>query len=247
MTVMKKLASGALLVALLVPLLASASIQVQGTRFIYPGNVREITVDLHNEADRAALVQSWLDSGNPSSEPGAEQLPFVVLPPLVRVEPQVGQTLRIAYTGQSLPEDRESVFWLNVLDVPPKPQANDGEEQNVMRLAFRTRVKMFFRPGGLQGSLEEAVEHMSWSLQPVGNGYALRATNDSPYHVSFRDLALTSGGHTYPSIDSGMVDPYATADFPLKGLTSAVVSGDIVGHWLNDFGASVEQNYSLMR
>lgn len=243
MTLINRLAVGALLTALAVPPTAMAGIQVQGTRFIYPGDAREITVDLQNDADRPALVQSWLDSGDPAAEPGVEELPFVVLPPLVRVEPHTGQTLRIAYAGQGLPMDQESVFWLNVLDVPPR--AENSEEHNVMRLAYRTRVKLFFRPDGLVGTLQDAAENISWTLESMEGGYALRAHNDSAFHVSYRELILTVGGHDYHSNDSGMVGPHATADFVMKGLNMPVVSGDITGHWLNDYGASIEQHYDL--
>ncbi|GEN23772.1 fimbrial chaperone [Halomonas cupida] len=243
MTLINKLVAGVLLAALAVPQGAVAGIQLQGTRFIYLSDAREITVDLQNDADRAALVQSWLDSGDASAEPGVEQLPFVVLPPLVRVEPRTGQTLRIAYTGQGLPEDQESVFWLNVLDVPPRVE--NSEDRNVMRLAYRTRVKLFFRPDGLPGTLQDAAENISWTLESVGEGYALRAHNDGAFHVSFRDITLRADGHDYHSTDSGMVGPHDTADFVMEGLSIPVASGEVTGYWLNDYGASMEQHYPL--
>jgi P pilus assembly chaperone PapD len=40
------------------------NIIVNGTRFIYPGNEKEITVQLSNNADRPALAQAWLDNGD---------------------------------------------------------------------------------------------------------------------------------------------------------------------------------------
>ncbi|MFK9842653.1 molecular chaperone, partial [Escherichia coli] len=36
------------------------NIIVNGTRFIYPRNEKEITVQLSNNADRPALAQAWL-------------------------------------------------------------------------------------------------------------------------------------------------------------------------------------------
>lgn len=243
MTVMRKVAGALAFSVSLAPQLASAGIQVQGTRFIYPGDAREIAVELHNDADRPALVQSWLDSGDASADPGTEQLPFVVLPPLVRVGSHAGQTLRIGYTGEALPSDRESVFWLNVLDVPPR--AEDGDDRNIMRLAFRTRVKLFFRPDGLPGTLQETAEQLTWSVEPTGDGYVLRAHNEGAYYVSFADVTLNAGGHRYESNDSGMVAPHGIADFTLDGLTSSVMAGEVIGYWLNDFGTRHETSYSL--
>ncbi|WP_171992096.1 fimbria/pilus periplasmic chaperone, partial [Klebsiella pneumoniae] len=45
------------------------NIIVNGTRFIYPGNEKEITVQLSNTADRPALAQAWLDNGNADATP----------------------------------------------------------------------------------------------------------------------------------------------------------------------------------
>jgi P pilus assembly chaperone PapD len=45
------------------------NIIVNGTRFIYPGNEKEITVQLSNNADRPALAQAWLDNGDADATP----------------------------------------------------------------------------------------------------------------------------------------------------------------------------------
>ncbi|RDL19866.1 pili/flagellar assembly PapD-like chaperone [Serratia fonticola] len=71
-----------------------------------------------------------------------------------RVETGKGQTLRISYAGGALPMDKESVFWLNVLEVPAKSQATTGE--NRLQMAFRPRIKLFFRPKGLDGNPNDA-------------------------------------------------------------------------------------------
>ncbi|MEN2733548.1 fimbria/pilus periplasmic chaperone [Escherichia coli] len=47
----------------------------------------------------------------------------MITPPIFRMDSKSGQTVRIVYTGESLPKDRESLFYLNVLDIPAKPRA----------------------------------------------------------------------------------------------------------------------------
>lgn len=46
------------------------------------------------------------------------------------MEPKSGQTIRIVYTGESLPQDRESLFYLNVLDIPAKPKLEENSENS---------------------------------------------------------------------------------------------------------------------
>lgn len=240
---LKRLGRCLLAGALLVPILANAAVQITGTRVIYPAAEREVVVRLNNASDRPALVQSWLDSGDASVQPGVEQLPFVVLPPLARVEARKGQALRIAHVGGVLAQDRESVFWLNVLDVPPK--ADTSADQNVVQLAFRTRLKLFYRPDGLPGSPTASAEKLSWTVVPHGKSFALRVRNDSAYHVSFSEIGLKAGSKTYNVDAGGMVAPRSTEDFSLVGLSVRPSAGEVEAKWLDDFGASREQHYTL--
>lgn len=220
-----------------------ASVQIMGTRFVYPANEREIVVSLSNDSGSPALLQSWLDSGNPKAKPGSENLPFAVIPPLIRVEAHKGQALRIMQISNQLPTDHESVFWLNVLDIPPKSAKVAG--QNSMQLAFRSRVKLFYRPDGLKGKPQDAAKTLTWSLARAGAGYVLRAHNSSAYHVSFSEVSLTGGAQTYSCKEGGMVAPGGSADFPLKGLNAPVGSGKVQAIWIDDYGATRQQHYTF--
>jgi chaperone protein EcpD len=242
-TTLTHLLKGLLLSALLGSNVALASVQVAGTRFVYPTAEREITVGLTNSGSQPALVQTWLDKGDPASTPGAQKLPFVIVPPLMRIEPGKGQTLRIAYIGGDVPTDRESVYWLNVLEVPPKSASAPG--QNVMQIAFRSRLKLFLRPSDLPGSPEKAAEQVTWEVVHAAQGYVLRAHNEARYNISFSEVALNAGGQRYANTDGGMVGPSGTYDFPLKGLSSNVASGEVDSRWISDYGNANAQRYSL--
>ena len=69
----------AIAAAVLLPLLpVSAQVVVQGTRQIFPGDAREITVRIENVGKRASLVQGWIDEGDRFAEPEASNAPFVI-------------------------------------------------------------------------------------------------------------------------------------------------------------------------
>lgn len=55
---------------------SQASIVVSGTRVVYPGNEREITVKLSNTGKTPVLVQSWIDKGDVEARPEKIQVPF---------------------------------------------------------------------------------------------------------------------------------------------------------------------------
>ncbi|PWK92975.1 fimbria/pilus periplasmic chaperone [Fulvimonas soli] len=224
-----------------------ADVVISGTRVVYPGQAREVTVQLTNNGATPSLVQAWLDGGDPKVAPDQSDAPFVLTPPIFRIDPHRGQTLRLMYAGSPLPQDRESVFWLNVLEVPPVPTGEAGK--NYLQLAFRSRIKVFFRPPGLQGRANEAPDRLRWRVvrAPDGRGYALQCENPTPYHVSFSRIGLAAGGREYRHDKGGMVDPMASAVFPLEGLAAAPAPGARVAFdAINDYGANVPHQAAPM-
>jgi chaperone protein EcpD len=231
------------------PVSTSASVIIGGTRVIYPGGVREVTVKLNNVGNDPSLVQVWGDRGDASVSADEADVPFVIVPPIFRIDPANAQALRITYTQEPLPQDRESVFWLNVLDVPPSPapSAPGTSEVNLMQVAIRSRIKIFFRPENLPGDPVQAAENLTWRVVPAarGPGYALRGENPSAYAVSFNRVGLAVGDKEFTG-DGGMILPRGTTDFPLRDLL-AVPSGAVrVNYqWINDYGASEDRDVPL--
>ncbi|MHA7844781.1 fimbria/pilus periplasmic chaperone [Serratia sp. D1N4] len=199
-----------------------ASVVISGTRVIYPSDTKEVSVKLTNVGPSPVLIQSWIDTGDTTAKPAAIQVPFVLTPPMNRVEQGKGQTLRISYTGGTLPSDKESIFWLNVLEVPAKKQAKADE--NLLQVAFRSRIKMFYRPAGLAGNASDAAKTVTWRAQ----GNSVLASNPTPFYVSFVSLNVNG-----KEIEGDMIAPHATQTFALPGKTG----NQITGTFVNDYGA----------
>ncbi|MCC3264159.1 fimbria/pilus periplasmic chaperone, partial [Paenibacillus polymyxa] len=75
---------------------------------------------------------------------------FIITPPLFKLSPTKNNVLRIVNTSDALPQDRESVYWVNVKSIPARSE--DAENKNVLQIAVRTRLKLFYRPAGLKGN-----------------------------------------------------------------------------------------------
>jgi len=228
---------------------AQAGVVIGSTRVIYPSNEKEVTVSLDNQGKQPVLVQVWVDTGDTSAAPDTIDAPFIIRPPIFRMEPGKGSAVRLSYTGDPLPENRETMYWFNALEVPPK--AADAADSNHLQFAFRTRIKLIFRPSGLQGSAAEAFKQLQWKwgTAPDGKSPALEVTNPSPYYVNFADVGLKVNGVRQLIGNSGMVAPGATAMLsldPLK-LTSRP-SGDVKASFdvIADSGEQSEQEAALM-
>ncbi|WP_431225429.1 fimbrial biogenesis chaperone [Serratia sp. L9] len=201
---------------------ALASVVISGTRVIYPSDAKEVSVKITNGGPSPVLLQSWIDNGDANAKPSAIKVPFVLTPPMNRVEASKGQTLRISYAGGNLPMDKESAFWLNVLEIPAKSQAKTAE--NRLQMAFRSRIKLFYRPAGLQGNANEAAKLVTWSSK----GNTLQATNPTPYHASFANLSVNG-----KKLDGVMVAPRSTINVALPGSAG----NKVIGSFVNDYGA----------
>lgn len=229
-------ARAALIALSLAAISANASVLIAGTRVVFPAQEGEVTLRLSNDNPNPALVEAWIDDGDANSTPDKVNVPFLITPPLFRMEAHKDQDLRIIATSPHLPGDRESLFWLNVLEVPPKPSGTQFQGKNTLQFAIRSRLKFFYRPANLAGDPAKAPEQVTWKAVADGQGYALEMHNPTPYHVTVVKLSLDVGGKPY-SADTGMVAPLSTLRLSIKGLASAPPTGTAISYAIvNDFG-----------
>lgn len=215
---------------------ALASVTIIGTRVIYPAAEKEVTVRLDNRGDQPALVQAWIDNGDPNQPVDKINVPFVMLPPVFRMEANKGQTLRIVYTGSNLPSDKESIFWLNVLDIPPKDKSLVNKNQ--LQMAIRSRIKLFYRPTTLNAKgAEAAAAGLVWRKGNKSN--QLTAVNNSPYYVNVAQInAEDTAGRKVTSEKGDMLVPGGTKDFTLKAANVNQIKSTFHYQYLDDFGAA---------
>lgn len=212
---------------------AHAAIQITGTRVIYPAGEREVTVQLQNNGTSPRLLQTWVDSGDASQGAADSDAPFMVTPPITRVEPGKGQSLRLMFTGGDVPSDRESVFWLNVLEIPPVP-AGAASGENFLQFAIRTRIKIFYRPRGLAGDPIGSYGLLTWRLLKQDAGYAVVCTNPSAYNVSLASVRLKNVVPDERKMpEGGMCPAKGRQTFPVEGTAT---SGGVTFTAINDYG-----------
>ena len=223
---------------------AQAAVTVMGTRVVYNAFDRDVTIQLSNAGNTPSLVQTWVDLGDPKAQPQDIDAPFVLSPPMFRIDPNHKQNLRMVFTGKVLPKDRESLYWLNVLEIPPKPSESAGE--NYLQFSVRSRLKIFYRPANLPGDANKAAQSVKWQIKRESNRDSakgnqeetIRITADNPtsYHVSFAEIRLNAlpkdkakGGDDEASqaaavaagiggAVSGMVEPFSKAEFVVTGI-----------------------------
>lgn len=205
-----------------------AGVVISGTRVIYPSDKKEVTINLTNKGQNASLVQSWVDAGDPTVSPAQVKVPFVIFPPITRIDAGKGQMLRLIYTGSNLPNDRESVFWLNVLAVPPKQH----DDKNYLNVAYQSRLKIFYRPQTLTGSVEEAAA----SLKITKKSKGFSVVNPTPFYISLVEIEWQSGNKEHV-VQGEMIAPYGSLTLDTDDYASLRNATACHIKCINDFGA----------
>ncbi|KVK32966.1 long polar fimbrial chaperone LpfB, partial [Enterobacter chengduensis] len=107
--------------------------------------------------------------------------PFIITPPLYRLEGSQQNIERILLSG-SLPQDKESLFWLNIKAIP-----SASKQANSLQIAVKTRIKLIYRPAGLKASTpEDQANKLKWSR----SGNQLMVTNPTPYVINFNEISV---------------------------------------------------------
>ena len=198
----KLLAAGLLLAAASQSAFAVGGVVLGSTRVVFDAKNKEASLTVANKTEKQYfLIQSWVDDSN-----GNKNVPFTLTPPLFRLNAAKENMLRIVKTPGDVPADRESVFWVNVKAIPPAPE--EGESQNVLQLAIKTRIKLFYRPTTLTTKVDDAPAQLQW----FHSGNKLVVKNPSEYSVTLDQVKIN--GNDVKDVNMVLPKSEATYEFP---------------------------------
>lgn len=205
-----------MLVMILLTTSSQAGVVIGGTRIIYPQDKKAVSLTVMNSNTSGVyLVQSWVESDEPK-----KLSPFIISPPLFRIGSGEENILRIVFVGGVLPQDRESVFWLNVKSIPAVE--DNSLSDNALQMVVKSRIKLFYRPAGLPGTPESCWQN----LQVSHEDNRLIIKNPGAYYVSLYSLRVD--GKEYD--DVSMIPPKGNVVLTVKQASR------LVWRAINDYG-----------
>jgi len=201
---------------------AQAAIQLSSTRVILDEGKRSTAVYAKNLGE-PVVVQAWIEGVGENME-----TPFFITPPLSRFDADTERSLTVSRVGQNAPDDRETYYWVNVLEIPQKVET----DANTLAFATRSRIKLFYRPKAIAG-MARGPEQLTWSVSRLAKGCQLNIANASPFNVNFSKLSLSGQAD---NLGLGVVAlPLTTTKVDLKGCPAA--GATLTPHVVNDYGA----------
>nr|WP_254305101.1 molecular chaperone [Rahnella aceris] len=216
------------------PSSCAAGISLGGTRLVFDGSKSAASISVSNSSVADVwLMRFWVSPYGAKSGDGStkeEATPFVVTPPLYRLDPQTVVQLRVNRVQDTLPANRESVYYLNTLAIPPKKGEKGYEKavQSGVQFAVNTRIKLIYRPAALNDT--SVLKSLPGKLTASASGKAITVKNPTPYFITMVQLSIN--GKALQTEQDTMVAPFGELSVP-----STVMHGKFTYQTVDDNGA----------
>jgi P pilus assembly chaperone PapD len=214
---------------------AQAAVALDRTRAIMTGDDKSISLNISNENKQLPyLAQGWIE--NAQGEKITD--PFTVLPPVQRVEPGAKSQVKIQALPSvaSLPQDRESVYYFNLREIPPK-----SDKPNTLQLALQTRIKLFYRPKAIIPTREQMDNPWQEKVTLTRQGDQYTLVNPTPYYVTIVDAVPRKDGKTVTGFEPVMVAPKGSQVIPVS---ATALGNNPVLTYINDYGGRPPLTFS---
>ncbi|MCT8264574.1 molecular chaperone [Proteus terrae] len=205
-----------------------AGFGLETTRVIYnEQSNNEGFVAFNTDKDTNYLLQSWIEDLN-----GEVTQNFVITPPLLKLVAQQKNTLQVT-KNITLPNDIESMYWINVKFVAP----SNKNLENVLRYSMTNKIKLIYRPQLLSNiNIEDEVKKLKWSLK---NGNMV-VTNNTPFFVNIGKIVLNNNEI---QDNPGYLPPKSETIIKINKVQSSQNKIQLI--YIDDFGKGVPVDFTL--
>lgn len=200
-------------------------LKLGASRLIYNPDSRGASLTVSNAQDYPILVQ-----GKVYTEDKKAAAPFIITPPLSRLEAGQQSRLRVVRTGGNMAQDRESLYWLCVGGIPPKDtdvwvQDKDGKSSPSavtlnLQVSAHSCIKLLVRPSAVKGNPANVAGSVAWRHQ---NGH-LVADNPTPFYINLS--AVSVGGKSVKGTE--YLPPFSSRSFDLPEGASGQVQWRVI-------------------
>lgn len=204
---------------------AYGAVSMDRTRVIFDGSQKSISLNISNNNKQLPyLAQGWIENADGQKI----QSPLVVLPPVQRLEPGKSSQVKIEALPaiSTLPQDRESLFYFNLREIPPK-----SDKPNTLQIALQTRVKLFYRPKAIIPEKNGAPWQDKLTLEKQGDQYVVK--NPTPYYVTIINATANAKSSEGQDFTPVMVPPFGQDKL---GVNANQLGNSPVLTYINDFG-----------
>ncbi|GAA5105032.1 fimbrial biogenesis chaperone StbE [Orbus sasakiae] len=186
------------LLSLLFTLQAYAVVNVEGTRVVFNANDKTLSLSLANSEKHPTLIQMWVDDGDMLALPETIKSPIIISPPVFSMQASEIRAVRLMLASRAmLAKEQESLYWLNIYQIPPNTQSNFRLDQKVV-LPLRIRMKIFIRPEGVRPLQQQDGYLITFKLTDEKGKTKLTFINPTAWHMNLNSVFVS--GEQVPDV-----------------------------------------------
>lgn len=189
----------------------SDGVNLAATRIILDSQSEHVSLKIKNNSnDKPWLLRAWVSSYDKDEKVNE----LIVTPPLYRIPPLESYQLRINKIIDNFPKNKESIYRVNVLSIPPQTtnSNNSGKNRAALDFAINNRIKLIYRPHELNNP--EKVDNAFKALKISNDPDNITIVNPTPYYITMDNVKVN--GHKVTAIDDFMVAPFSRLTIPAK-------------------------------
>lgn len=208
-----------------------ASISIGASRIVFNADEKSKSVDISNRSQNQPYLINVVISQDIAGK--SVDTPFIATPALFRIEPGTTNKVRVVKKSDSLPNDRESLFYFSTMAISTGKvgsQHNPATVGGSLQVATGNTLKLFYRPANFAITQKEAMG----KLQFTQDGKGTKVSNPTPYYISLSKLIIDGKAVKLDVIKgSSMIAPFGSYIYPVNA-----PRGKVEWKAINDFGGT---------
>lgn len=184
-----------------------AALSLDRSRIIFNEKDKAVSLHVTNQDQHFPyLAQTWIED----SKGKKITSPLMSLPPVQRIEANGISQVRLQLTAvtDSLPDDRETVFYFYFREIPPK-----STRANTVMLAIENQLKVFYRPKAISvDKMQRVLPGLQGiTVEKKNNHYEVN--NPTPYYFTIVEARESIDGKPI-EVEPTMIPPKKAGMLP---------------------------------
>lgn len=207
------------------PTYSQSSIEINKDKFIFIESINQEIIEINNKTNNDYFIQSWITHYDKEN---SNEIPFMITPPLFKIEKDETFSLKIFKTDKIKEEDRETLYRVNIKRIPILLNADSSK--NMLHISINSVYNLIYRPISIEKDAKDAYKKIEF-LKNKKNEFIIN--NPTPYFItlssiSYDDILIITESKTLP--------PFK------KYNTKKEISGNRIVKWkiFNQYGIEIE-------
>lgn len=139
------------------PTYSQSSIEINKDKFIFIESINQEIIEIKNKTDNDYFIQSWITHYDKEN---SNEIPFMVTPPLFKIEKDENFSLKIFKIDKVKEEDRESLYRINIKRIPIL--LNSDSNKNMLHVSVNSVYNLIYRPVSIEKDAKDAYKKIEF-------------------------------------------------------------------------------------